>query len=128
MKFAVAMRFFVCVLCFCLAAAVTGPAVWAQEKESARVISISGEIDGSQVALIQRGISQAEENGDKAIVVRINTQGGRVDSALRIRDILQETSIPTIAPGHITCLVGGSADCHSLPPYRHGTGQQHRRG
>ena len=97
MKFAVAMRFFVCVVCFCLAAAVTGPAVWAQEKESARVISISGEIDGSQVALVQRGISQAEENGDKAIVVRINTQGGRVDSALRIRDLLQETSIPTIA-------------------------------
>lgn len=97
MKFAVAMRFFVCVVCFCLAAAVTGPAVWAQEKGSARVISISGEIDGSQVALVQRGISQAEENGDKAIVVRINTQGGRVDSALRIRDLLQETSIPTIA-------------------------------
>ena len=97
MKFAVAMRFFVCVVCFCLAAAVTGPAVWAQEKASARVISISGEIDGSQVALVQRGISQAEENGDKAIVVRINTQGGRVDSALRIRDLLQETSIPTIA-------------------------------
>ena len=46
---------------------------------------------------MQRGISQAEENGDKAIVVRINTQGGRVDSALRIRDLLQETSIPTIA-------------------------------
>ena len=97
MKFAVAMRFFVCVVCFCLAVAVTGPAVWAQKKESARVISISGEIDGSQVALVQRGISQAEENGDKAIVVRINTQGGRVDSALRIRDFLQETSIPTIA-------------------------------
>lgn len=97
MRFAVAIRFFVCIVCFCLTAAVTGPAAWAQEAESARVISISGEIDGSQAALVQRGISQAEENGDKAIVVRINTQGGRVDSALRIRDLLRETSIPTIA-------------------------------
>lgn len=69
----------------------------AQAEDAVRVITISGEIDAGQAALVQRGVKDAEENQDKAIVVEINTQGGLVDSALRIRDILQGTSIPTIA-------------------------------
>lgn len=72
-----------------------GPAV--QAADSVRAIVISGEIDGSQAALVQRGLELAEENGDRAVVISIDTMGGRVDSALKIRDMLRNTSIPTIA-------------------------------
>ena len=68
-----------------------------QAADTVRAIMITGDIDGSQAALVQRGITQAEEQQDKAIMVLINTQGGNVSSALKIRDMLQQTSLPTIA-------------------------------
>ena len=61
------------------------------------VIDISGEIDGGQAALVRRGLDVAKENDAKAIIIQIDTLGGRVDSALKIRDMLTETQIPTIA-------------------------------
>ena len=60
-------------------------------------LPISGDIDGSQVAFIQRGLRQAEENGDTAVVIPINTLGGRVDSALKIRDMIMASDVPVIA-------------------------------
>lgn len=76
--------------------------LWAFQGEvyasnTVHVITISGEIDGGQAALVQRGVQEAQDEEDQAIVIRINTQGGRVDSALRIRDILKESQVPTIA-------------------------------
>ena len=73
---------------FCMAAAAVLPQAMAAD--TVRAIVISGEIDGSQAALVQRSITQAEENNDKAVMVIINTQGGRVASALKIRDTLQQ--------------------------------------
>lgn len=67
------------------------------QASSVRVIPISGEIDGSQAALVHRGLAEAAENGDNAVVITINTLGGRVDSALKIRDLLIGSDIPTIA-------------------------------
>lgn len=78
-------------LCFCM------PVRMAWAADTVHVISISGEIDGSQAALVQRGIEKAEKSEDRAIVISINTLGGRVDSALKIRDMLQHTNIPTMA-------------------------------
>lgn len=78
-------------LCFCM------PVRMAWAADTVHVISISGEIDGSQAALVQRGIEEAEKSEDRAIVISINTLGGRVDSALKIRDMLQHTNIPTMA-------------------------------
>lgn len=65
--------------------------------DTVHVITITGEIDGGQAALVQRGIKEAEEQQDQAVLIRINTQGGRVDSALCIRDLLQHSQVPTIA-------------------------------
>ena len=73
------------------------PPVSAEETGTVRILTISGEIDGSQAAYVQRGIANAEEAGDRAVVISINSLGGRVDSALKIRDVLRDTSLPTIA-------------------------------
>lgn len=79
---------------FCILAAMAVPQ--AAASDTVRAMVITGEINGSQAAFVQRGIAQAEENQDKAILLIINTQGGLVDSALKIRDMMQRTSIPTI--------------------------------
>lgn len=82
------------VLFFSLAAAAPAAVVQA---DSVRVLPISGDIDGSQAAFIQRGLRQAAEEGDTAVVITINTLGGHVDSALKIRDMLMASDVPTIA-------------------------------
>lgn len=78
-------------LCFAVAQPV------AAGYNDVRVITIDGEIDGSQTALVRRGLTDAQEQGDRAVIIEINTLGGRVDSALKIRDLLQTTPLPTIA-------------------------------
>ena len=80
---------------FIICSAAALPSV--QAADSVRAIVISGEIDGSQAALVRRGLELAEETGDTAVVVSIDTMGGRADSALKIRDMLRSTSLPTIA-------------------------------
>lgn len=60
------------------------------------VVNIKGEIDGSQVALVNRAVSEAEKNNAAAIIVEMDTFGGLVDSAVKIRDIVSQTPITTI--------------------------------
>ncbi len=61
------------------------------------VITVSGEIDAGQTALVRRGLDLAQSSDARAVIVEINTLGGRVDSALKIRDMLVESSVPTVA-------------------------------
>ena len=89
------IRVCICLVSVCCMAVAVVPQTLAAD--TVRAIMITGDIDGSQAALVQRGITQAEEQQDKAVMVLINTQGGNVASALKIRDMLQQTSLPTIA-------------------------------
>jgi membrane-bound serine protease (ClpP class) len=60
------------------------------------VINIKGEIDGSQVALVNRAVMEAENSQAAAIIVEMDTFGGLVDSAVKIRDMISQTPIETI--------------------------------
>lgn len=88
------MRFFFgLLLCFCALPAS------AQEDASAPVlhIKIEGEIEHGVAAYLQRAITQAETDKAKALLVEINTPGGRLDSALTMKDALLNSKVPTIA-------------------------------
>ena len=52
------------------------------------VIPIHGDIQPSQVAFLQRSINEARSAGAARIVFEIDTFGGRVDSALRIANLI----------------------------------------
>ena len=65
--------------------------------DTVRVVRISSEIDAAGTARVRRSLQAAEDAGNTAFIVEINTLGGEVDSALKIRDMLQQTNIPTIA-------------------------------
>ena len=60
------------------------------------VINIKGEIDGGQVALVNRAVADAENKQARAIIIEIDTFGGLVDSAVKIRDMISQTPIETI--------------------------------
>jgi membrane-bound serine protease (ClpP class) len=60
------------------------------------VVNIKGEIDGSQVALVNRAVTEAESSQAVAIIIEMDTFGGLVDSAVKIRDMISQTPIETI--------------------------------
>lgn len=61
------------------------------------VIPVKGEINEGLAIFVQRAISDAQKQGASAILFDIETFGGRVDAAVRIRDSQFEISVPTLA-------------------------------
>ncbi|PID27313.1 MAG: peptidase [Candidatus Cloacimonadota bacterium] len=60
-------------------------------------INIEGMIDNGLVPYVERAIGEAETSGSKYIIVEINTFGGRVDAATKLKDLIIDTDISTIA-------------------------------
>lgn len=60
------------------------------------LVSIKGEINEGQVALLRRALSDAQERNAQVIIVEMDTFGGLVDAAVKIRDMINETPMTTI--------------------------------
>lgn len=60
------------------------------------IVQIKGEIDGGQAALLHRAMMDARRMEARAVIVEIDTFGGLVDSAVRIRDLMIDSPIQTI--------------------------------
>jgi len=58
---------------------------------------VDGEIDLGVAALMERAVREAEQGGAAALVIRIDTPGGRLDAVLRMRDSLLGSTVPTVA-------------------------------
>lgn len=65
--------------------------------EKATLIKIEGMIDNGVAYYIERGIKTAVEDNSEMIIFEINTFGGRVDSATKIKDDILNSTIPTVA-------------------------------
>ncbi|HSW16296.1 MAG TPA: NfeD family protein [Ramlibacter sp.] len=61
------------------------------------VAPIEGMIDLGQAPYVQRVLNEAKAAGAAAVVLEINTFGGRVDAAVQIRDALLNSPVRTIA-------------------------------
>ena len=71
---------------------------FSQPKEDIYVIPVEGVIDLGLSGFIKRSILEAKENNAQAIILEIDTFGGRVDAAVEITDALEKVKpIPTIA-------------------------------
>lgn len=68
----------------------------AQEDERVFVVEVADTIDLGLAPFLQRIVDQAESEG-AAVVVHIDTPGGRLDAALQMRQTLLEADIPTLA-------------------------------
>lgn len=59
------------------------------------IVNMKGEINASQTALLQRALNDAKGIGAQSVLIEIDTFGGQVDSAVKIRDIISETPLNT---------------------------------
>jgi len=69
----------------------------AEEKIKVYLIDISGDIDLGLAPYVQRVINEAEESKASAVILKVNTFGGRVDAATQIRDAIINSKVLTIA-------------------------------
>ena len=71
---------------------------FAQEKRPVVYVTrIEGVIDLGLAPFVQRVLDEASEKGAAAVVLEINTFGGRVDAAVQIRDALLNSRVRTVA-------------------------------
>ncbi len=61
------------------------------------VIDISGDIDLGLPPYVSRIINEAENENADAIILRVNTFGGRVDAATQIKDAVMNAGVPSVA-------------------------------
>jgi membrane-bound serine protease (ClpP class) len=76
---------------------VTGDGQVHAQRPIVFVAPIEGVIDLGLAPFVQRVLDEATAAGAKAVILEINTFGGRVDAAVLIRDALLESKIPTVA-------------------------------
>ena len=84
-------------------------------KKSVYVISISGEVDPGMAAFVERAQQDVSHDPDALVVVKIDTFGGRVDSALEIVDTLlkipENRSIAFVEKKAISAGAGKRSGC-----------------
>ena len=75
---------------------LAGPAL-AQKPSVVYVAPIEGMIDLGLAPFVERVLREATDAGAAAVILEINTFGGRVDAAVLIRDALLNAKVPTVA-------------------------------
>lgn len=75
---------------------LNGPS-YAQTPPVVYVVPIEGIIDLGLAPFVQRVLGEAADAGAAAVILEINTFGGRVDAAVLIRDALLNTRVKTVA-------------------------------
>lgn len=88
-------RIFLLFLCLTLWVTL-GVSAAVEPASSVAVVTIKGEIDGGQSALLQRAFQEAQKNNARAILVELDTFGGLVDAAVQMRDVIIDSPVPTI--------------------------------
>lgn len=87
------MLIFLTVLIF----ALPNPPLEAAGSGDVFVIPVTGLVDPGMAGYIHRAVSEAEEADASAIILEIDTPGGRVDSAVEISETLFDTKVPVVA-------------------------------
>lgn len=75
----------------------SGRVVFTAQTPVVYVAPIEGMIDLGLAPFVQRVLSEATQEGAAAVILEINTFGGRVDAAVLIRDALLNARVPTVA-------------------------------
>lgn len=93
----------------------------AQDPGAVVVVPIQGEIDLGLAPFLARVLDHAEESGAAAVVLDIDTPGGRLDAVLEMRRSLLESPVRTVAFIDATALSAGAltaiaaTEIHTVP-------------
>jgi membrane-bound serine protease (ClpP class) len=80
-----------------LGMALVGSSIAQAEDGDVHVVAIDGEIDLGIAPFLDRALTEAEEAGAAAVLLEIDTPGGRLDAVLQMRDALLESQVRTVA-------------------------------
>lgn len=80
-----------------LVLALLASALAEPERPLVHVAPIEGTIDLGLAPFVRRAVDEAAQAGAAALVLEVNTFGGRVDAAVQIRDALLDSPVKTIA-------------------------------
>jgi membrane-bound serine protease (ClpP class) len=80
----------------------------AVDEGAVHVVDITGDIDLGLAPFLDRALREAQDQGAAAVLLDINTPGGRLDAVLQMRDSLLDTSVRTIAFVDRTALSAGA--------------------
>ncbi|MDQ3779985.1 MAG: ATP-dependent Clp protease proteolytic subunit [Chloroflexota bacterium] len=72
------------------------------------IVAINGPIDLGLAPFLRRVIDEAEASDAQAVILDIDTPGGRLDAVLQMRDSLLDTPVPTIAFVNRTAFSAGA--------------------
>ena len=78
-------------------AALLAPPAAAAGSPSALAVAINGEINPALATFLVAQVKRAEAENRPALIIRLDTPGGRVDSALAMSDALINSTVPTLA-------------------------------
>lgn len=99
----------IAVMCLALAAAGVAARITAQTpRPVVYVVAIEGTIDLGIAPFLSRTIREAQQAGAAAVLLDINTLGGRVDAAVAMRDTLVNAPVRTIAFVHPRAISAGA--------------------
>ena len=104
------IKFFLTLVVFMPVFSVSASAVYI-------IVPIKGTIDGGVAAFVQRAVEDAEKRKAEGIIFQVDTPGGRIDSAVLIKDTILKTKIPTIAFVDKNAISAGSLisiACHKI--------------
>lgn len=75
----------------------TAPVAAARAENTVHLVRISGTIDSGLAPYLSRALEEAEREGARAVILEIDTPGGRLDAVLRMRQALLDAEVRTIA-------------------------------
>lgn len=90
-------KIFLIIIALLITFSLIAPNAYVNETDEVYLVSIKGTIDLGLSSYVERALEEAVLNKAKAVILEIDTFGGRVDAAIQIRDGIINLNIPTVA-------------------------------
>lgn len=79
-----------------IASAIWLRMVSAQERNEVLVLTVEGAVSPVMLNYIERGITAAENQGAKALIIKLNTPGGQIDLTRQIVQVIVNSQVPVV--------------------------------
>lgn len=90
-------KIFLIIIALLITFSLIAPNAYVNETDEVYLVSIKGTIDLGLSSYVERALEEAVSNKVKAVILEIDTFGGRVDAAVQIRDQIINLNVPSVA-------------------------------
>lgn len=90
-------KIFLIIIALLIVFSLIAPNAYVNETDEVYLVSIKGTIDLGLSSYVHRALEEAVLSKAKAVILEIDTFGGRVDAAIQIRDKIMSLNIPSVA-------------------------------